>query len=376
MDHWLDVLDVDTSTKRGYVNKINKHIRPNLGNIAVGKVDVELLDLFYAQLKKCRDHCHGRRYVQHRTAHNHVCDEHVDSRCEPPQPGRCRACKRACREHRCKGLADSTVRQIHWILSGALSRAVRWGWIGVNPADHAEPPSLPHPDPQPPSPTEAARIVNDSWAHDPEWGALIWITMTSGARRAEMCALRIRHFDDENGVLTLGRAIYKDDNGELQEKDTKTHQQRRVVLDPESCDVLREHINRLRARVKKLDIDLSPDAYLFSPAPDCRVARNPDAITRRYDRMAERLGIKTTFHRLRHYSATELILAGVNVRAVAGRLGHGGGGATTLRVYAAWTSEADQRAAAALSARMPPRPDSKSGKPPETIDKSNAEPAD
>lgn len=72
--------------------------------------------------------------------------------------------------------------------------------------------------------------------------------------------------------------------------------------------------------------------------------------------MACKLKIKTTLHKLGHYSATELIAAGVDVRTVAGRLGHSGGDATTLRAYAAWTSEADQRAAAALSARMPARP--------------------
>jgi hypothetical protein len=36
-------------------------------------------------------------------------------------------------------------------------------------------------------------------------------------------------------------------------------------------------------------------------------------------------------HSLRHYSATELIAAGTDVRTVAGRLGHGSGGATTQR---------------------------------------------
>jgi hypothetical protein len=60
--------------------------------------------------------------------------------------------------------------------------------------------------------------------------------------------------------------------------------------------------------------------------------------------------------RLTALLGTELIAAGVDVRTVAGRLGHGGGGATTLRVYAAWVAEADQRAAVARSARMPPRP--------------------
>ena len=69
-----------------------------------------------------------------------------------------------------------------------------------------------------------------------------------------------------------------------------------------------------------------------------------------------RLGISSTFHKLRHYSATELIASGVDARTVAGRLGHGGGGTTTLRYYTAWVSESDQRAASTLTARMPSRP--------------------
>src|SRR5689334_23479478 len=71
--------------------------------------------------------------------------------------------------------------------------------------------------------------------------------------------------------------------------------------------------------------------------------------------MCAGLGYAIHHHQLRHYSATELISAGVDVRTVAGRLGHGGGGATTLRVYTAWVAEADQRAAAALGPRMPRR---------------------
>jgi integrase len=82
----------------------------------------------------------------------------------------------------------------------------------------------------------------------------------------------------------------------------------------------------------------------------------PDSVTQRYDRMVTRLGIDTTLHKLRHYSATELIAAGVDPRTVAGRLGHGGGGTTTLKTYTAWVAEADQRAASTFSARMPPRP--------------------
>ena len=78
-------------------------------------------------------------------------------------------------------------------------------------------------------------------------------------------------------------------------------------------------------------------------------------MTQRYRRMCKQIGVRTTIHKLRHYSATELILAGVDIRTVAGRLGHAGGGATTLRTYAAWVSEGDQRAAREIAARMPSR---------------------
>lgn len=95
---------------------------------------------------------------------------------------------------------------------------------------------------------------------------------------------------------------------------------------------------------------------MFSSSPDGSTPLKPKSVSQRYDRLVERLGIETTFHKLRHYSATELIAAGVDIRTVAGRLGHAGGGTTTLKVYAAWVSEADQRASSALLNRMPKRP--------------------
>jgi hypothetical protein len=169
-----------------------------------------------------------------------------------------------------------------------------------------------------------------------------------------MCALHWEDLDLDGKVVDLRRAISRADDGWV-EKDTKTHQHRRVVLDHETIDVLREHRLRCEQRAASLDVELAPTAYIFSLEPGGRTFLIPDSVTQRYDRMAGRLGIETTLHKLRHYSATELISAGVDPRTVAGRLGHGGGGATTLRVYAAWLSEADQRAAATLAGRMPAR---------------------
>jgi integrase len=372
LDKWLEVLDVDPSTRRTYEGYIRKHIRPLLGPLSLTRVDVQTLDSFYAELRRCRDHCKGRRTVQHRTDEAHRCDEHEGAPCSPANPAECQACRRACRRHQCRGLASSTVRQVHWILSGALDRAVVWQWIAVNPAEHANKPPLPHPDPRPPTTHEAARLVECAWSRDPSWGALIWVHMTTGARRGEICGLRWSHVNLDTEMITIRRTVFLDGRGQLQEKDTKTHQQRRVVLDAETAEVLREHQAMVKARATSLGSQLDPNGYVFSNDPESRVPLNPEGVTQRYKRMAVSLGIDTTLKSLRHYTATELISQGVDVRAVAGRLGHGGGGATTLRVYTAWTSEADQRAARVVSGRMPARPGSRSdiGRVVQTTDRS------
>jgi integrase len=185
--------------------------------------------------------------------------------------------------------------------------------------------------------------------------------MTTGARRGEVCGLQWKHVDLETATVTIRRTVYLDARGQLQEKDTKTHQQRRVVLDAETAEVLQERRARAEAQAEALGSSLQPNCYVFSNDPESRVPTNPEGVTKRYKRMANSLGIDTTLKSLRHYSATELISAGVDVRTVAGRLGHGGGGATTLRVYTAWTSEADQRAARVVSGRMPARPGNRLG---------------
>jgi hypothetical protein len=95
---------------------------------------------------------------------------------------------------------------------------------------------------------------------------------------------------------------------------------------------------------------------MFSRSPDGSTWLKPDSVSQRYERMCARLGWDMNIHQLRHYSATELISAGVDVRTVAGRLGHGGGGVTTLRVYSAWVPEADKRAAGTLAERLPAPP--------------------
>jgi integrase len=129
-----------------------------------------------------------------------------------------------------------------------------------------------------------------------------------------------------------------------------------VAIDPQTAALLLEHRQRWEQRCELLGVPFSDDRFVFSPVPDASSPYGPRSLSHRYRRLAIRLGLRSTrLHALRHYSATELIAAGVDVRTVAGRLGHGSGGATTLKVYAAWVDEADRRAATTMASIMPPR---------------------
>ncbi|MGH3977664.1 MAG: tyrosine-type recombinase/integrase [Pseudonocardiaceae bacterium] len=336
LDRHFEMLDLEPNTVEAYRELADNHIRPLIGAQKVGALGGDIFDSFYAELRRCRRRCSGRPLPEHRTGAPHDCDDR-------------------CRVHMCRPLAPATIRKIHFILGGALKRAVRWRWIATSPIGQAQPPSQPRPNPQPPTTEQAARILAEAWK-DPEWGLLVWLTMVTGFRRGELCGLRWSHLDLVAGVLQLARSIGQR-SGRTWEKGTKTHQHRRIALDPETVALLITHRQRCVARAQALGVEFVDDAFVFSVAVDGSTHLKPDSVSQRYGRLAARLGIKTSIHKLRHYSATELIAAGVDVRTVAGRLGHGGGGSTTLKVYAAWVSESDQRAATSLFARLPARPD-------------------
>jgi integrase len=334
LDKHIELLSLEPTTLDSYETYLRNHIRPLLGKVKLGRIDGETLDSFYKQLRTCRKHCRGRNFVEHRIQGEHECN----ARCKP---------------HKCRPLADGTLRKIHAILTGAGKRAVRWGWIGVNPFELAEPIPGARPDPQPPTPKQAAAIATEAW-FDLDWGMLVWLAMVTGIRRGELCALCWDRVDFEGGVLSIRSSIGQR-GARTWEKDTKTHQQRRITLDTQTVALLQAY--RLHSAERaNLGSEMPGEARIFSLAVDGSAWMKPDTVSQRYERMCRRLGWDMNIHQLRHYSATELIAAGVDVRTVAGRLGHGGGGATTLRVYSAWVAEADQRAAGSLADRMPRLP--------------------
>jgi integrase len=227
LDEWLDVHDAAPNTLASYRRTVDRTIRPALGDVPIAKITARTLEEFYGQLRRCRSRCDGTPDVEHRTTQPHECRTVRHRR----RPGRPSASEREnhdcatagchvieCPTHVCRPMAASTVREIHAIISGALGAAVRWEWIGSNPATLARKPKLPRPDPRPPTPKQAARIVDAAFAQDDSWGLFVWLAMITGARRGELVTLRWHDLDRDTRTLAIRRS-YVDGV----EKDTKTH---------------------------------------------------------------------------------------------------------------------------------------------------------
>ena len=305
LDRWLEwrqsarpISPTTVATYRGY---IDRSILPSLGHLQVGRLDAATLDTFYARLRR-----HGGK----------------DGR----------------------PLAASSVRQIHAILSGALNRAVVWGWIASNPARLASPPSIERADMQPPAVEDAGRLLSVALAEDPELGLFLRLAVVLGARRGELCALRWSDVDLDQGEVLIAGGIVRVPGESLLDKATKTHAKRRVAIGTDTAELLRAHRLAQAKDALACGTTLAADAYVFSHVPDGSRPVDPDGITHRFQRLARRLGVRCRLHDLRHFMVTQLVAGGVDWRTIAGRAGHADGH-MTLSTYAHFQQAQDRQAA-------------------------------
>ena len=125
---------------------------------------------------------------------------------------------------------------------------------------------------------------------------------------------------------------------------------------PDTCALIVEYLDEIRAELVAVGVELRDDGYLFSNDPAHSRPWNPDWATHKVAEAAEAAGVKLDIKGGRHYTASQLLAGGFDLRNTAARLGHSDGGATTLRHYADPVPEVDRRAAAylaKLTARSP-----------------------
>ncbi len=248
-----------------------------------------------------------------------------------------------------RALAPATIRRIHGVLHVALEQGVKWGWLPINPASAASPPRVPVAEIKAPSPAELGKLFSRASEVAPEFATFVVVSAAIGARRSEVIALRWRDVDLSKGRIAISRAIVLGPAGPV-EKDTKTHSSRAVSIDATTSRILDEHRGAMTKRAEACRMKLAKDAFLFSDAADQSASWHPNNVTRRFVSLRNECGLRTVrLHDLRHYVATMMLTSGVDVRTVAGRLGHRNA-SMTLNVYSHFLQESDRAAADTLGA--------------------------
>jgi DNA-binding transcriptional regulator YhcF (GntR family) len=183
------------------------------------------------------------------------------------RPGPGHDCRRAgCRPHVCHPMKPSTIRGIHGILSGAFTAAQRWEWTDRNPAESAKPPSTNRQPIPATSPDDVAAVIAEARTRSANLGLYLWLVTITGVRRGELCGLQIHDIDLDRGLVHIA-FNYVVRGGQRVRKDTKTHQDRCLAIDPDTCALIASYLDEIRAELTAVGVELRDDAYLFSNDP-------------------------------------------------------------------------------------------------------------
>ncbi|MGC8513797.1 MAG: tyrosine-type recombinase/integrase, partial [Acidimicrobiales bacterium] len=213
-------------------------------------------------------------------------------------------------------LSASSVRRVHAVLRSVLEQGVKWGALAANPAAAASPPPVHRRQVElKAGGDDWARLVEAAGEVNRALPVFVRLALATGARRGELCALRWRDVDLSRGEVRIGRAIVEA-GGVVTEKDTKTHQVRRVSIDPGTVEMLREYRSELGELCTSAGGALSKDAFIFSHQPDGSTPWRPNYVTLAFCRLRDRLGLDgLRLHDLRHASASLMQMSDVVVGA-------------------------------------------------------------
>ncbi len=252
------------------------------------------------------------------------------------------------------GTGDPTIRNNHSFLRSVFQQALRWEWITHNPFA-AAPPRTSKVEPRSAmSPEDVHAVLASASEIDPAAHLALRLAAVAGLRRAELAALRWESVVEKS--LVVANQVVVDREGAdgavgcFVVTPTKTANRRVVSLDDRTL--------RLIAELRFERQAVSPWLFSVEDRPPA-----PDRIGWWWTRARKMSGIDVRWrlHDLRHFSATQSIAGGHDIRTVAARLGHADA-SMTLRVYAHAVAGRDRQIAGTMAAVIDDAPSAATNK--------------
>ena len=225
------------------------------------------------------------------------------------------------------GLSTKSVKDILIVLKMVMKFGVKKEWMTYYEWDIKYPPSSENKVLDVLSVTNHRKILNHIQSHFTFMGLGIYISLSTGLRIGEICALKWSDINVTDGILTVNRTIERIYIIEGKKKHTEL-----VINTPKTKNSCREiPMNKeLLGMLKPLKKVVNDDYYILT---NDERPTEPRTYRNYYKRLMEKLDIpKLKYHGLRHSFATRCIEVGCDYKTVSVLLGHSNI-STTLNLY-------------------------------------------
>lgn len=257
-----------------------------------------------------------------------------------------------------KPLAAKTLVHYHRLLNSLFEKAVKWNVLYDNPCRHVEPPKLARHEAKFLDEEQARRLLSELETAPFQYRVMVNLLLFTGARRGEICGLRWSDIDFGRGTVYIeNNSLYLPDYGMYEDK-PKTESSIRTINIPESIlELLRQHRDHQNAERERLSDTWTDSGMVFTQHDGSPI--HPSTISKWLSKFCKERGLPHTYpHMLRHTSATMLLMQGIPLKAVSGRLGHSQT-ATTSDIYGHCLQSVDEIAANALGKMLSSHKDDK-----------------
>lgn len=236
-----------------------------------------------------------------------------------------------------KPLAPKTIRHNLSLISDVFGYAVKMGIVPDNPCSKVTIPKGEVKEKQIYSQEEMALLLTKMEGEPLKYRAFFYLMAYSGFRRGEMLGLEWKDIDFANNIISVHRTSNQ----------TKTKRsQRTLKISPYIMGILKELKDEQDEDALKLGDYWVDTDRLFTK--DNGEPQHPNTTYTWLKRFCERNNLPFYgLHSFRHFAASSLISAGLDVTTVSGALGHSNSG-TTLNTYSHMFQTAQARVAEAM----------------------------
>jgi integrase len=219
------------------------------------------------------------------------------------------------------GLSPRSVRLVHVVLHRALRDAVRWGMLGRNAADQADPPRVPKRELHTWNGEQAATFLRRAREH--RLYPAFLLLLGTGMRRGEVCGLRWGDgVDLARGLVSVKRNRVVVRYSNVVEGEPKTSRGRRSIpLDPAIVAALRSHRTAQLEERLSAGAQYSDSGLVFTREDGAPL--HPETLSKAFVALVAQAELpRIPLRDCRHSFATISLATGTPLWAVADLLGH------------------------------------------------------